>query len=260
MSGAPTRELVLASYNIHSGVGTDGRFDLERVAEVLGEIGADVVALQEVGDFRGKTGREDHPEFLASRLGMHLAFGPNVVREGRRYGNAILSRLPILRSRNYDLSVPSKEPRGALRCDLDLGLARTLHVFCVHLGLSPSERRVQEQRLLTADILREVVRSDPVVVCGDFNYLGNRPVPALVRQALEDVATLLGVHPRTYHSRWPFMRLDRVYVDQEVQPLELVSHRTRASRLASDHLPLVMRMRAPLPPSRHASPAVQLCD
>lgn len=260
MSAAPNRELTLVSYNVHSGIGTDGRFDLERIASVLTEVSADVVAMQEVGDFRGATNREDHPEFLAARLGMHLAFGPNVVRDGRRYGNAILSRLPIVRSRNYDLSVPEKEPRGALRCDLDLGHARLLHVFCVHLGLSPRERRTQEQRLLTADILRDVVRSDPVVVCGDFNYLGNRPVPALVRQALEDAALMLGVHPRTYHSRWPFVRLDRVYVDQEVQPLALSVHTSAMSRLASDHLPLVLRLRAPLPASRRASPAVQLAD
>jgi endonuclease/exonuclease/phosphatase family metal-dependent hydrolase len=74
-----------------------------------------------------------------------MAFGPNVVRNGRRYGNAILSRLPILKSKNYDLSVGKKEPRGALRCDLDLGGGQ-LHVFCLHLGLSISERRQQSLR------------------------------------------------------------------------------------------------------------------
>lgn len=252
------RELTLASYNIRSGTGTDGRFDLERTAAVIAELDADVVALQEVGDFRGRTPRDDHPEYLAQLLGMEMAFGPNVIRGGHRYGNAVLSRLPILRSRNYDLSVPRREPRGALRCDLDLGGWRKLHVFCVHLGLSPLERRVQEQRLLAGDLLRETVRADPVVVCGDFNYLGNRPLPSMVRQALQDVAGLLGVHPRTYHARWPFIRLDRVYVDLEVQPLSLLAHRSATSRVASDHLPLVMRMRAPLPSPHRASPPVEL--
>ena len=170
-------ELTLVSYNIHSGIGTDGRFDLHRVGEVLREIDADIIALQEVGDFRGKTSREDQPEHLAELLGLHMAFGPNVVRNGRRYGNAILSRLPILKSKNYDLSVTSREPRGALRCDLDLGKGRQLHVFCLHLGLSIGERRRQESLLLSADILRDAVRKDPVVVCGDFNYWGNGPVP-----------------------------------------------------------------------------------
>jgi endonuclease/exonuclease/phosphatase family metal-dependent hydrolase len=170
-------ELTLVSYNIHSGIGTDGRFDLHRVGEVLREVNADIIALQEVGDFRGKTSREDQPEHLAELLGLHMAFGPNVVRNGRRYGNAILSRLPILKSKNYDLSVQRREPRGALRCDLDLGEGRQLHVFCLHLGLSIGERRAQEALLLSSDILRDAVRKDPVVVCGDFNYWGNGAVP-----------------------------------------------------------------------------------
>src|SRR6476620_8443455 len=157
-------ELTLVSYNIHSGIGTDGKFDLRRVGEVLGEIKPDVIALQEVGDFIGKTPSDQHPEDLAKMLGLHMAYGPNVIRDGRRYGNAVLSRLPIIRSRNYDLSVESKEPRGALRCDIDLGAGRPLHVFCLHLGLSVGERRKQETLLLSADILRDAVRTDPVVV------------------------------------------------------------------------------------------------
>src|SRR4030095_16545606 len=143
-------ELTLVSYNIHSGIGTDGRFDLHRVAEVLSEIDADIIALQEVGDFRGRMEKVAHPEHLAEQLGLHMAFGPNVVRNGRRYGNAILSRLPILKSKNYDLSVERREPRGALRCDLDLGGGRQLHVFCLHLGLTSGERRAQESLLLSS--------------------------------------------------------------------------------------------------------------
>ncbi len=239
-------ELTLVSYNIHSGIGTDGRFDLQRIGEVLREIGADVIALQEVGDFRGKTSREDQPEHLAALLGLHMAFGPNVVREGRRYGNAILTRLPILRSKNYDLSVPRREPRGALRCDLDLGGGKPLHVFCLHLGLRLGERRAQEELLLSADILRDAVRKDPVVVCGDFNYWGNKPVPSLVRQAIHDVALELQVPARTYPARLPLLRLDRIFVDTGVRPLSIRAHRSALAAVASDHLPLVLRLEAPV--------------
>ena len=239
-------ELTLVSYNIHSGIGTDGRFDLRRVGEVLREIDADVIALQEVGDFRGKTSREDQPEHLADLLGMHMAFGPNVVRQGRRYGNAVLSRLPILKSKNYDLSVHRREPRGALRCDLELSEGRQLHVFCLHLGLSLGERRQQESLLLSADILRDAVRRDPVVVCGDFNYWGNKPVPALVRRAIHDAALELRAPARTYPSRLPLLRLDRIFVDMGVRPLTIRPHRSSLARLASDHLPLVMRFEAPI--------------
>ncbi|SET48285.1 endonuclease/exonuclease/phosphatase family protein [Stigmatella erecta] len=239
-------ELTLVSYNIHSGIGTDGRFDLHRVGEVLREIQADVIALQEVGDFRSVTPREDQPEHLADMLGLHMAFGPNVVKAGRRYGNAILTRLPILQSKNYNLSVPGREPRGALRCDLDLGSGKPLHIFCLHLGLSIGERRRQERLLLSADILQDAARKDPVVVCGDFNYWGNKPVPALVRQAIHDAALELAAPARTYPSRLPMLRLDRIFVDSGVRPLSIRPHRSALASVASDHLPLVMRFEAPV--------------
>lgn len=250
--------LTLVSYNMHSGIGTDGRFDLERVGEVLREIDADLIALQEVGDYRGVTPRNDHPEHLARQLGLHLAFGPNVERGGRRYGNAILSRLPILRSRNYDLSVGRSEPRGALRCDLDLGAGQQLHLFCLHLGLGILERRKQESLLLSSDILRDAVRSVPIVVCGDFNYWGPGAVRGLARQAIHDVALELKQRERTFPSRFPLLRLDRIYVDEGVVPVSLQTHRTPLSARASDHLPLVMRFETRLHPRLQESAPVQL--
>jgi endonuclease/exonuclease/phosphatase family metal-dependent hydrolase len=83
-------------------------------------------------------------------------------------------------------------------------------------------------------------------VCGDFNYWGNGPVPALVRQSMLDVGHVLHSTSRTYHSRWPLFRLDRMYVDRGVRPLTLSTHRTPLAMLASDHLPLVMRCEAPI--------------
>jgi len=248
-------ELTLASYNIHSGIGTDGKFDLRRIADVLRETNADLVALQEVGDFRGVTAVEDHPEDLAELLGFHMAYGPNVVRNGRRYGNAILSRLPIARSRNYDLSVHGRrEPRGALRCDVDVQEGQLLHLFCLHLGLTLGERRKQEALLLTADILRDAIRNDPVIVCGDFNHWWNAPVPSLVRHAIHDVSHILRHSARTYPSRWPLFRLDRMFVDRGIRPIALFAHRSAKSAQASDHLPLVMRfetLHAAQPTAQH---------
>lgn len=251
-------ELTLVSWNIHSGIGTDGIFDLTRIAAVLREVKADVIALQEVGDYRGKTSHAQHPELLAEQLGMHMAYGPNVIRNERRYGNAILSRLPILKSKNYDLSFKRREPRGALRCDLQLEGGRALHVFCLHLGLTTRERRAQEGLLLSADILRDTVRSDPVVVCGDFNYWGNGPVPALVRNAIHDAALLLRSPARTYHSKLPFFRLDRIYVDSGIRPISVQPHRSALTAVASDHLPLAMRFEAPVDLQRAAPPPVEL--
>jgi endonuclease/exonuclease/phosphatase family metal-dependent hydrolase len=249
-------ELTLVSYNIRSGIGMDGAFDLERVVSVIRELSPDVVALQEVGDFRGVTDAHDHPERLAAATGLQLAFGPNVVHGRRSYGNALLSRLPIQGSHNYDLSVEGKEPRGALRCDLALPDGGLLHVFCLHLGLTAKERRAQEALLLSADIMTDAARKDPVVVCGDFNYWWIRPMP--FKKVIRDCAIDLGRRRPTYPSRLPLLRLDRVYVDRWVEPVAMKVHRSKMARVASDHLPLWVRLRTTHARPAVASPPVQL--
>jgi endonuclease/exonuclease/phosphatase family metal-dependent hydrolase len=102
------------------------------------------------------------------------------------------------------------------------------------------------------------VRKDPVVVCGDFNYWGNGAVPSLVRRAIHDAALELGTPARTYPSRLPLLRLDRIYVDVTVKPLEVHPHRTPLAAVASDHLPLVMRFETPLVAAPPASAPVEL--
>jgi endonuclease/exonuclease/phosphatase family metal-dependent hydrolase len=233
--------LTIVSYNIHSGVGTDGRFDLHRVGEVLQEIDADIVALQECGDFLGRTGHDEHPEHLAASLGMELAFGPNVIREGRRFGNAILSKLPILKVHNYDLSQRGKQQRGALRCDLKTPDGKALHIFCLHLGLGLGERRAQEAQLLSSDIFADAARDTPLVLCGDFNYWWSGQVPALVRHSIVDAALGLKRTQRTYPSRFPLLRLDRMFIDRGICPLAIRVHKSALAQRSSDHLPVVMR-------------------
>lgn len=234
-------ELTLVTWNIHSGVGVDGRFDLGRIAAVLGQVNADVIALQEVGDYRNKTELEPHPEHLAATLGLGLAYGPNVVRQGRRYGNAVLTRFPIRHRRNDDLSYKTREPRGALRCDLEVAPGELLHVVCVHLGLGPGERKAQEQRLLGTDLLTDRARETPVVLCGDWNYLGTGPVASLAARGLHDAALTLGTRSKTCPSPLPVFRFDRVFTDARIRPLEVSVHRSALSARASDHLPLVFR-------------------
>jgi len=114
--------LTLATYNIHACVGGDGRFQPDRTVEVLREMSADLVALQEV-EQRDVAG-EGLLEFLADALDMEAIAGPTLLRGTRHYGNALLTRLPVLAVERVDLSVPRREPRGALDVELSWGQRR----------------------------------------------------------------------------------------------------------------------------------------
>ena len=229
--------LIIASYNVHGCSGAGGR-DLARVARVIAETGADVVGLQEVGDLSGR----DAPcqaQALADATGMALVYAPNVVRGRARFGNAILSRWPVLSSQAYDLSIPRREPRGCVRALLDLGRGAQVHVFNVHLGLSFRERSQQTARLLSDDILRDAALGFPAVVVGDFNLWLPGYVPRPLRRQLRDLAPTLKRASPTYPSRWPLFRLDRIYLGPGVLPRWSRVHRSPLAIQASDHLPLI---------------------
>jgi len=234
----PAPQLRVATYNIHGGIGNDGRFDLERIAEVLREVDADVVALQEVGDVRGRGPAGDYAAALGDKLDFGVIYQPTILRGDRAYGNAILTRLPIEGSRSYDLSVKKREPRGCVRADLRFG-DELMHVFAVHLGLSRSEQKAQAGRLLGADILRDAAVAWPLVVMGDFNFWFTGPISLMVRNVLTDAAVEAGTKERSYPARFPYLRLDRIYVDAAWKVISCNVHRSPLARIASDHLPLV---------------------
>ena len=236
----------LVSWNIHGGVGRDGRRDLDRVARVLEGARCDVAALQEVGDQDHAVSAAeashqvaDHAAHLGKLLGWYVAYGPTLVLSGRPYGNAVLSRHPVLRVKNYDLSVRGREPRGCLRADLHVE-GSALHVFNLHFGLSGGERRRQAGMLLSADLLRDAALTAPMVVCGDFNMRSPVPGPIarLLRQSLRDAAHLAGVRRATWPASFPVLRLDRAYVDAGIEVLGCGVVDDPEARAASDHLPL----------------------
>ncbi|HJV81911.1 endonuclease/exonuclease/phosphatase family protein [Noviherbaspirillum sp.] len=220
--------LTIATYNIHGAIGTDGRFAPERVAEVLGEIGADIIALQEVPLGGSKT-----PNVLAmlqEATGFVAAEGPACDRPERRYGNAVLTRYPILSMRTIDLSFGSREPRGALDADVDCH-GHLLRVVATHLGLRPAERRAQIRRLLQVFDTEEM----PVILLGDINewFVWGRSLRWLVSHFQPVPA------PRTFPSRKPIFALDRIWIRPRHRLVHVEVHATPLARVASDHLPLI---------------------
>ena len=233
----------IVTWNIHGGLGRDGRCDPGRIAALLQDLKCDAAALQEVGDVNRRSRESevaDQASWLGRSLGWFVAYGPNLVLRGRPYGNAILSRFPIARARNYDLSVPRREPRGCLRADLSLPGGGSLHLFNLHLGLSGGERRKQAAMLFSADLLRDAALAAPLVLCGDFNMWSPLPGPILrlLRTALRDAAVVARARRATWPSALPLLRLDRAYVDASVGVLGSGVVNDPRTRAASDHLPL----------------------
>jgi endonuclease/exonuclease/phosphatase family metal-dependent hydrolase len=224
--------LRIATYNIHRAVGRDGREDYGRIGEVLTEIAADIVALQEVGFHSGEA--DNSLEQLASSVESEVIEGITLQDERGHYGNAVLTRLPIDRVRLHDLSVTGREPRGAIELNsrvegVDIRLVAT------HLGLRPSERRFQVQRLLPL-FEGEAERVD--VLLGDLNewFLYGRPLRRLHR--------LFGAlpAPATFPASWPVVALDRFWARPRTLVKSLRVHSSALARLASDHLPLVAEL------------------
>jgi endonuclease/exonuclease/phosphatase family metal-dependent hydrolase len=235
----------LATWNIHGGVGTDRRYDEDRVFEVLRELQADVVALQEVASL------EAHGTFLprlTAATGYVVVAGPTHSRTRGDFGNAVLSRFAVRSMDRIDLGLPGCEPRGALDVCLDVR-GRRVRVLATHLGLRPHERREQVRRLLAA-----LARGEPhaTVLMGDVNewYLWGRPLRWLHAhfRATPSLAT--------FPSRRPLLALDRIWVHPAALLTRLARHASPLARKASDHLPLVAHLEL----EANAQPSHELSD
>jgi endonuclease/exonuclease/phosphatase family metal-dependent hydrolase len=228
----------IATYNIHKCRGLDGRVQPERVVDVLREIDADVIALQEVVSIGHRDPRDDQAAFIADELGLHFCFGENRKFRGGRYGNVILTRLPVIFERNYDLSRPGREERGCLRTDVLLD-GRVLHIYNVHLGTAYLERRHQGRRLVGPDILAGVDFHGPRIMVGDFNEWLRGLTTRLLTEHFgsADIRLHLG-RRRTYPGPLPLLHLDHVYFDDGLQLEGAMLHRSRKALIASDHLPI----------------------
>lgn len=235
--------LVVATYNVHTCVGVDRRYDPARIAEVLRELDADIIGLQEV-DARHRGDRHlDQWVYFAEETGLAAVPAPNVRDHRGRFGNALLTRWPVREVRLLDLSVPGHEPRGAIDIDLLVG-NRVLRVLATHFGLRHAERVAQTRRLLAAveDHPSKANGGKPpdgVVVMGDLNeWRGRRGgIPALDRT--------LGRSPalRTFPSWCPILSLDRIYASHPAVIERVEVHRSPLARIASDHLPLRATLR-----------------
>jgi endonuclease/exonuclease/phosphatase family metal-dependent hydrolase len=252
LNARPRRErethLRLMTYNVHGCGGMDGRVSPRRVARVLRGAMPDVVALQELDLGRRRSRAEDQAAIIARELGMQAVFCPTVTRGEEHYGHALLSRWPMTvvnRSRlPHDPRSWWKEPRSAIWVRVEVA-GRPVHVITTHLGLGIRERLLQMNALVGKDWLGAIPADEPVLVCGDFNLLpGSRPYRVLARR-LNDLQLRCKEHrPLATFSSWrPMMRLDHIFGSEHFEPVAIAVLRNDLTRVASDHLPLMVDLR-----------------
>ena len=238
------KRLRIATYNIHKCVGLDRRLRPERIVEVLREIDADIIALQEVHCLQGSEDQHDQAHFIARELELDFRLGENRQLKGGAYGNVVLSRFPMVAARNHDISIVGREQRGCLRVDIDLHGEQPLHIYNVHLGTSFAERRHQARKLLQDDVLNNGDHIGPRVLLGDFNEWTRGLTSRLLAEHFQgaDLRLQLG-RKRTYPGVLPFLHLDHIYFDEALELVEARLHRSRKALIASDHLPIVADFR-----------------
>jgi endonuclease/exonuclease/phosphatase family metal-dependent hydrolase len=236
------------TYNIHSCVGTDKKVAPERIARVIDDAAADIVALQEVDNGIPRTHHQNQAKLLAEMLNMEFFFFP-VVKDGhQKYGLAVLSRfkridvqfdwLPTL----YPRLRLNLQKRGCIRTTLATPAGEVI-VYNTHLGLYRLERRRQLRALLGESWLAAPPQPQtaPVIFCGDFNAGRLSPVYRRLSRRLIDVQKGLTYPDRvvaTFPSRRPLLRLDHIFVSRRFQVLNVKVPETHATQLASDHLPI----------------------
>lgn len=230
----------LLSYNIHKGIGgSDRRYKLDRVIDVLRHEHADLLCLQEV-DFNVKRSRfDDQPNILVDRLQLNAAlFQLNVPHREGGYGNLLLSRWPFRVQNNVSLRLGRRKPRGAQLVVVDTPEG-PLHLVNWHLGLAEKERHWQAGHLLEHALFRESAHL-PTLIAGDFNDWRNtlskhRFQPHRFEQVSDPVKRF-----RSFPAFFAMASLDKVYRRGPVYIRHAAIVRNNYTRRASDHLPLVV--------------------
>lgn len=217
----------VATWNIHGGVGADGRFDLARIVALLRGAAPDIIALQEVDGRRPAPDHRHAFAFLREALGPHGAEARSIITPDGDYGQLLISRWPLSGIHIHDISVDHSEPRRAIEAAVHSPFG-DLRFVATHLGLSFRERRKQSEMLVALGSSPAEV----VVMAGDFNdWVWRGSVQRAIRSVLPARTWI-----RTFPSRFPLIRLDRIHCRPHGALLRSWTDKT--ARTMSDHLPV----------------------
>jgi endonuclease/exonuclease/phosphatase family metal-dependent hydrolase len=235
----------IVTYNVHRCVGNDRRLDVARVAAVLAELNPDIVALQELDVGRRRTGGVDQAHEIAQRLDMACHFHAALQVEEERYGDAILTAYPERLVKVGPLPgyhrMRSLEPRGALWVEVEID-GRPVQIINTHLGLVPREQQIQAAHLAGPAWLEHPDCRWPAILLGDFNATASSLVYRTLTQQLKPARRLAARKQptSTFPSPLPVLRIDHLFVSPGIDVQDVSAPFDPLTRVASDHLPLVM--------------------
>jgi endonuclease/exonuclease/phosphatase family metal-dependent hydrolase len=233
--------LRVMTYNIQHGAGADNKINIIRTADAIKHEKPDIVALEEVDRGVERTARRNQPAELGGLTRMTPYFSNNFHYQGGEYGNAVLTRFPILMSTNthYHM-IRTNEQRGVIQMILDVQ-GRKILFMTTHIDYRPGN----EERLINVAEMKEIVKKYPglpVIICGDFNDFPNGKVYAAMKEMFADSWQVAGQgNGFTFPSPTPKERIDYIWYSKDgaLQPTISWVPDTQAS----DHRPLVTEFR-----------------
>ena len=237
-----SRTYRLLSWNVHHCVGIDRRHSVERVADAIRVHEPDVVALQELEVNHRRSQRIHQPSRMAELLGMDYHYHPVRIRGGAGFGNAVFTRHRMKEMQTASLpTFRFLQKRGAVWMSVELD-GHSVQIINTHFGLLHQERMMQARALCGDGWLdHPECRENPRIVCGDFNATPTSRVYEMLDTTLSDAMKLAGdPRVRTWPSMLPMVRYDHVFVCDGIRARRVEVPRTLRTRLASDHLPVLM--------------------
>jgi endonuclease/exonuclease/phosphatase family metal-dependent hydrolase len=231
------------TYNVHSCIGRNGRASPLNIAKVISTFNPDIIALQELDVGMKRSDNADQADEIAGALNMKFHFHPSIQMEKGKYGNAILSRLPMKLVQADALPILhekfSLEKRGAIWVQVQYE-SHTIQVMNTHLGLNRKERLFQIDNLLSKKWLKHSACIPPIIFCADLNSMPRSEVYKKIRTSLVD--THEGSKGRyahkTWPSRFPFMRIDYIFTSPDMSVKNILFPQSKLVLSASDHLPV----------------------
>lgn len=246
--------LRVLSYNIHKGFSIGNlSFVLGAIKEAILSVNADIVLLQEVvGENVKHAGRyaqwpsESQFEYLADTTWSHYAYGKNAVYQSGHHGNAILSKFPIVKYENVDISQNRFEQRGLLHAEIEIPQSKQrIHCYSSHLNLMQRHRKRQLNQLVST-LRSQVQAGEPLILGGDFNDWSRRASTTLTSalNLSEAFKSVHGHYAKTYPAVLPLLSLDRVYI-RELTALSAKVHSGSKWGSLSDHAAISVELQLP---------------